>query len=167
MILVKKKSNRQVNFFCRDTYIKIKITFMKKFNFVFAIIFIILFTACKKNNTPEAVLNEMTDTTAVLKYSGTFSNGPYGSVSGEAKIFKTSTRYDLKLMNFTGSNGPDLRVYLSKEMNPVTFRDLGALKATGGNQIYEIKDTADFTQYKYVLIHCRQYNHLFGWALLK
>jgi hypothetical protein len=52
-------------------------------------------------------------------------------------------------------------------MNPVNFIDLGALKATGGNQLYEISATIDFTQYKYALIHCRQYNHLFGWALLQ
>ena len=128
---------------------------------------VVLLTACKKNNTPEAILNEMTDTTAVLKYSGVFASGPYGTVSGEAKIFKTGTKYELKLMSFSGSNGPDLRVYLSKEMNPVNFIDLGALKATGGNQVYEVTGTVDFTQYKYALIHCRQYNHLFGWALLQ
>jgi Electron transfer DM13 len=140
---------------------------MKKLNPIFLLICIILFAACKKNNTPQIVLNEMADSTAVLKYSGTFTNGPFGSVSGEAKIFKTGNRYDLKLMNFNGSNGPDLRVYLSKEMNPVNFIDLGALKATGGNQLYEISTMIDFTQYKYALIHCRQYNHLFGWALLQ
>jgi hypothetical protein len=140
---------------------------MKKLHSILLLIGIILFTACKKNNTPEQILNEMADSTAVLKYSGTFTNGPYGTVSGEAKIFKTANRYDLKLMNFNGSNGPDLRVYLSKEMNPVNFIDLGALKATGGNQLYEISATIDFTQYKYALIHCRQFNHLFGWALLQ
>ena len=140
---------------------------MKKNMIFFSVIFVTLFSACKKNNTPELVLNEMTDTTAVLKYSGVFASGPYGTVSGEAKIFKTGTRYDLKLTNFSGSNGPDLRVYVSKEMYPATFIDLGALKATGGNQVYEIPGMVDFTQYKYALIHCRQYNHLFGWALLQ
>lgn len=140
---------------------------MKKNLLFLPLIVVILFTACKKNNTPEVILNEMTDTTAVLKYSGLFASGPYGTVSGEAKIYKTGTKYALKLMNFSGSNGPDLRVYLSKEMNPVTFIDLGALKATGGNQVYEIAGAVDFTQYKYALIHCRQYNHLFGWALLQ
>ncbi len=141
--------------------------FMKKLNFTFVIIFIILFTGCKKNNTPEAVLNEMTDTAAVVKYTGIFMNGPFGTVSGEAKILKTAAGYDLKLMNFSSSNGPDLRVYLSKEADPVNFTDLGALKATGGNQIYAIPGMVDFMQYKYALIHCRQYNHLFGRALLQ
>ena len=133
----------------------------------FAFVLLVLFASCKKNNTPENILNEMTDTTAVLKYSGVLANGSNGAVSGEAKIFKTGSKYDLKLMNFTASNGPDLRVYLSKEMQPVNFIDLGALKATGGNQVYEIPDMVNFTAYKYALIHCRRYNHLFGWALLQ
>lgn len=123
--------------------------------------------SCKKNNTPGVILNEMEDSTAVLKFSGHFSNGPYGIVSGEASIYKTGTRYDLTLMNFNSSNGPDLRVYLSKEMGPVNFIDLGALKATGGRQVYEITVPVDFTRYKYALVHCRRYNHLFGWALLQ
>jgi nitrous oxide reductase accessory protein NosL len=140
---------------------------MKKINFALVIIVVSLFTACKKNNTPEVVLNEMTDTAAVLKYTGLFTNGPFGTVSGEAKIFKTAAGYDLKLMNFSSSNGPDLRVYLSKEADPVNFIDLGALKATGGNQVYAITGMVNFMQYKYVLIHCRQYNHLFGRSLLQ
>jgi Electron transfer DM13 len=134
---------------------------------LFAIIFAVVFTACKKNNTPSVILNEMADSTAIPQRVGTFNNGPYGNVSGEAKIILTGTRYDLKLMNFSSSNGPDLRVYLSKEMNPVNYIDLGPLKATGGNQIYQINGMPDFTQYKYALVHCRQFNHLFGWALLQ
>jgi hypothetical protein len=140
---------------------------MKKYIPLFALILLIGITACKKNNTASITLNEMADSTAMTKYAGFFNNGPYGNVSGEAKIILTGTRYELKLMNFSSSNGPDLRVYLSREMNPVNFIDLGALRGTGGNQIYSISGMPDFTQYKYALIHCRQYNHLFGWALLQ
>ncbi|MFT3908142.1 MAG: DM13 domain-containing protein [Ferruginibacter sp.] len=82
-------------------------------------------------------------------------------------IYKTGSRYDLKFTNFNSSNGPDLRVYLSKEMMPGAFIDLGALKSTAGSQVYEITSNVDFTEYKYALVHCRQYNHLFGWALLQ
>ncbi len=140
---------------------------MMKFISVSFLSVLLLLLACKKNNTPEIDLNEMIDSTAVIRYTGNFTNGPYGTVAGIAKIFQTGSTYALKLMNFNSSNGPDLRVYLSKEMQPQNFIDLGALKATGGNQVYEINSSADFTQYKYALIHCRQYNHLFGWALLQ
>ena len=126
-----------------------------------------LLAACRKNNTPDLVLNELPDSTAIPQAVGVFNNGPYGTVSGTAKVLLTGTRYELKLMNLSSSNGPDLRVYLSREMLPVNFIDLGALKATGGNQVYEIPGTPDLSQYKYALVHCRRYNHLFGWALLQ
>lgn len=140
---------------------------MKKQFSVFALMAIVAFSACKKNNTPSVVLNEMTDSSAMQIRTGIFNNGPYGAVTGEAKVFTTGSRYELKLMNFSSSNGPDLRVYLSKEMNPVNYIDLGPLKATGGNQVYEIPGMPDLAQYKYALVHCRQFNHLFGWALLQ
>jgi hypothetical protein len=140
---------------------------MKKILSSILIASVLLTISCVKKNTPDIVLDEMTDSTAVANYAGMFSNGPYGSVSGTAKIFSTAFGFELKLMDFRSSNGPDLRVYLSKEMQPVNYIDLGALKATGGNQVYEINGPVDFTQYRYALIHCRQYNHLFGWALLQ
>ena len=140
---------------------------MTKFISVGFLLVSLSLVACKKNNTPEIDLNEMVDSTVTIKYTSIFSNGTYGTVTGVAKIFQTGSSYDLKLMNFSSSNGPDLRVYLSKEMQPQNFIDLAALKATGGNQVYEINTLIDFTQYKYALIHCRQYNHLFGWAELQ
>jgi len=140
---------------------------MKKLVYLVICSIVMLTTACKKNNTPSRVINDMPDSTALPQAVGTFSNGPYGSVSGEAKILLTGTSYQLKLMSFSSSNGPDLRVYLSKEMNPVNYIDLGPLKATGGNQLYDINGPVNFTQYKYALVHCRQFNHLFGWALLQ
>jgi hypothetical protein len=72
----------------------------------------------------------------------------------------------LKLTNFSTTNGPDLKVYLSKEIHPLSFIKLGDLKSIGGNQVYDIIGSPDFMQYKYALIHCEQYNHLFGSAEL-
>ena len=34
-------------------------------------------------------------------------------------------------------------------------------------RLYNIPDAPDFSQYKYALIHCKQYNHLFGSAELR
>jgi len=128
---------------------------------------------CTKNNaTPDARLNEMlpgadTSSNITAKYMGNFGNGPFGSVTGAAKIYLVNGQYTLALENVAISNGPDLHVYLSKELQPVNFIDLGKLKATGGNQLYTIASMPDFTLYKYALIHCQQYNHLFGSAALK
>jgi hypothetical protein len=49
----------------------------------------------------------------------------------------------------------------------MNFIDLGRLQSTSGNQVYTIQGNPDFTQYKYALIHCQRYNHLFGSAELR
>lgn len=123
--------------------------------------------SCKKNNTPTIVLNEMTDTASVLKYSGDFTSGPYGTVAGKAEIYKKATAIEVKLAGFNSSNGPALHVFISKEAMPVNFIDLGALKSTTGNQVYTVSGMPDFMDYRYISIHCVAYNHLFGSALLQ
>ena len=131
------------------------------------IIFIglIAFFSCKKDlasTTP--VVDNIDTTTADIKYDGSFMNGPFGSVSGMVKIYTEDQQYSLALINVVISNGPDLHVYLSKEEQPGQFIDLGKLKSTTGNQVYSITGMPDFSEYKYVLIHCQKYNHLFGAA---
>jgi hypothetical protein len=123
--------------------------------------------ACKKETTSMAPLNEAPVATAIGVDSGSFSNGPYGSVSGKAKIYKNGDKYELALENFSSSNGPDLKVYLSKEKQPVNFVNLGSLKSTSGNQLYPIPTSVNVKDYSFALIHCQQYNHLFGFAQLK
>lgn len=128
---------------------------------------ITFFSSCIKQRTPDVALNEVVDTTAKQKYTGAFVNGPWGRVSGKAIISQAyNGQYSLILDSVTISNGPDLYVYLSKEVQPVNFISLGKLKATMGTQVYAINGMPDFAEYKYALIHCQQYNHLFGSALL-
>ena len=125
----------------------------------------LVLTACTKK-VSTVPINDMIDTTAILKYQGNFQKGPYGTVSGSVMVYQTNGKWQLKLSNFSTTNGPDLKVYLSKEVQPLNFIKLGDLKSTTGNQLYEINGNPDFRQYKYALIHCEQYNHLFGSAEL-
>ena len=128
---------------------------------------ITFFSSCIKQRTPDVALNDVVDTTAKQKYTGVFINGPWGRVSGKAIISQAyNGQLSLVLDSVTISNGPDLYVYLSKEIQPVNFISLGKLKATMGTQVYAINGMPDFAEYKYALIHCQQYNHLFGSALL-
>lgn len=135
--------------------------------FIYFVCLSFLLISCKKNNTPTVVLNEMIDTASVLKYSGNFVSGPYGTVTGKAEIYKRAAAIELKLAGFNSSNGPALHVFISKEPKPVNFIDLGALKSTTGNQVYSVSGMPDFMDYKYISIHCVAYNHLFGSALLQ
>jgi hypothetical protein len=137
---------------------------MKKF---FLLIFALVLTiSCNKEdgNDPKAGLSEISNT-AVLKYSGAFSPTSGITVNGNAKIFLDGSTYKLKLENFSVSSGPDLKVYLSKASTPSDFINLGAL-GTASNLSYDISGQVDFTQYKYVLIHCQGGNHLFAVSTL-
>jgi hypothetical protein len=130
-----------------------------------------LIFSCKKegNLASTAVLNEMVDTSSLtkLKYSGSFSSGPFGTVSGKAEVYQTSSGYQVKLADFNTNNGPALHVYISKEAMPVNFIDLGVLKSIAGNQLYPVAGMPDFGSFIFISIHCVAYNHLFGYAQLK
>ena len=124
--------------------------------------------SCVKENTPTSVVNNPVDTSmAISGFNGTFNNGPYGVVSGSAKIYSQNNQLILALENFNSSNGPDLHVYISKEEQPVNYIDLGRLQSVTGNQQYPLTGNINFSEYKYALIHCQRYDHLFGSAQLK
>ena len=85
------------------------------------------------------------------------------TVAGTVKVYQNNGLYQLKLENFSISSGPDLKVYLSKSNSPTEFVNLGNLVPTA---VYTIPAQINLSEYKYVLIHCQQYNHLFAIALL-
>lgn len=125
--------------------------------------------ACsKKDALTEVPATEIIDTTnGATKYSGEFSSAPGESVSGTALILLTNGAYSVALKNMNINSGPDLRVYLSKQIQPIDFIELGKLKSTRGDQVYQVANNVDFATYKYVLIFCQQFNKLFGSAELK
>ncbi len=127
----------------------------------------LIIVGCKREeNTPVEPLMERVDSLAVVNVKGKFMGIGGETVSGSAKIITNDGKHSLVLDDFKTNNGPDLHIYLSKESTPKDFIDLGLLKSVSGTQVYPITGMPDFTKYKYALIHCQQYNHLFGSALL-
>lgn len=134
------------------------------------VITILLLISCKKNDETSAVpgMDSIDSVGQTILLTGTFNNGPWGTVSGQARVLRSANgALTLALQNVNISSGPDLHVYLSKEVQPINFIDLGLLKSTSGNQLYSISGAPDFSQYKYALIHCQKFDHLFGSALLQ
>jgi len=129
-------------------------------------VFLLFIVSCTKSNTPETPIVQAPDVSAIVKYRGVFQPTSGISISGVAKVYQKNNAYQLALDSFSVSNGPDLKVYLSKEHPPANFINLGSLQSTSGMQIYNIPGQPDFAEYKYVLIHCQQYSHLFGIAAL-
>ncbi len=122
---------------------------------------------CTKHSAlPESPANRLDTATATVVVKGNFSNGPYGTVSGRVTIYSNGNNLAVGLENFSSSAGPDLKVYLSREKDPVRFVNLGSLRSLSGNQAYDCPPGTDTSEYKYVLIYCQQYKHLFGSATL-
>lgn len=139
---------------------------MKIFFVLAVLITAVSMSACTKKVSDIPIIDDM-DTTATVLYSGRFINGPYGVTMGIAQIEAVNNQWQLRLDSFNVSNGPDLKVYLSKEQQPISFISLGSLRSTNGSQVYAISGMPDIASYKYALIHCEKYNHLFGSAVLE
>jgi hypothetical protein len=122
------------------------------------------FFACKKAST-ETVNDVFDVNTATRLYSGTLQSNAH-PVSGTAGIYRAGTQLKLYLQNFSTDNGPDVRIYLAKDISANNFIDLGLIKSTNGNQLYDFSDPGDLVNYKYVLVWCKQFSVLFGHAPL-
>lgn len=124
---------------------------------------LLVFSSCEKEGEFTQTNNQTLNlNTAVLLKSGQFITTSGISGSGSVKIYSENNLRKLVLENYTIENGPDLKVYLSTTDAPNTFINLGNLNP---ETVYNIPAFVDLNVYKYVLIHCQQYNHLFAIAL--
>ncbi len=124
--------------------------------------------SCKDQDaTPTGPVNDTFDASMAMLVKGGSLVGVGHTVSGTASIYEKSGMKTVLLEPFSSQNGPDLRVYLSKDDNASSFISLGKLKSTNGKQSYEISGNPDVTDYKFVLVWCEEFKVLFGRAELK
>ena len=135
---------------------------MKTTYFLFSIL-ILLFSCEKEGEFSKNESNITVSPEATVLYNGDFQPTSGINVSGQVKILSENDQYKLELIDFSISDGPDLKVYLSKSGTPNDFVTLGNLT---NSSVYYIPSQIDLADYKYVLIHCQQYNHLFATAML-
>jgi hypothetical protein len=121
-----------------------------------------------------------TDATATTTPAATTLTGAFDhrvsvdTVAGNAILGKTSDgKVVLRFENLNSANGPDLHVYLSKQVSPATTQqvmdgvEVGTLRATQGTSNYELATTTDITQFKSVVIYCKSFAVVFGYANLR
>jgi hypothetical protein len=96
------------------------------------------------------------------------------TVAGNGILGKTSDgKVVLCFEKLNSANGPDLHVYLSKQVSPATTQqvmdgvEVGKLRATQGTSNYELATTTDSTQFKSVVIYCKSFAVVFGYANLR
>ena len=120
----------------------------------------------------QAMPPEMPAEPEVLLTGSFIDIDPVHGADGSATIYALPEgNRVLRFEDFRSKNGPDLHVYLSKEVPASTFAglgdsevDLGALKGNVGNQNYDIPADVDLSQYKSVVIYCVPFHVVFSSA---
>jgi hypothetical protein len=127
----------------------------------------LLFSCKKEENTPQDNVNDPTLPNGTVLVQGSFTGNSNYQVSGSVKYLQSNGMYTVRLENFSSSNGPDLKVYLAKDLKAQDFINLGELRSVSGNQNYSVTGMPNISQYQYVLIWCEKFGALFGSAQLK
>jgi len=118
---------------------------------------------------PTSVSEEMdmmpdTQSIVILK-SGNFEGLAGHYAEGLAKIIEVEGTTFLRFEDFEVTNGPDLRVYITKDGDVKNGIHLEKLKGSKGNQNYELTDI-DVEQYNSIVIYCQPFGVYFGQAQL-
>jgi hypothetical protein len=138
---------------------------LKIFNLAFIVWMIC--SCSKEDNSITAPVDDPIAPGGKVLVQGALNGNSNYKVSGIVKVIDDNGTKSVRLENFSSSNGPDLKVYLSKDASASSFINLGDLKSTSGNQNYAIPGMPVLPEYPYVLIWCQQFGVLFGAAELK
>lgn len=104
-----------------------------------------------------------------------FSMLPGGYTINGSALLERQIDNSLKLSfssNFSTAAGPDLHVYLTT-MNDAptmlgnTHHEIAPLISNSGAQSYTLSNVIGLNQFNYVVIHCKQHNHVWGGGLLE
>jgi hypothetical protein len=89
---------------------------------------------------------------------------PAHPASGTVRIIQADGKTYVRYEDYETINGPDIFVYLAKDLDANEFVNLGRVKATVGSANYEVPAGVDITQYRYVLTWCKAFGVLFNYA---
>lgn len=146
---------------------------------IIALIAAVCLAGCQKadiletNSTTNPMVNNMTTTTGTfnptgqtLVLQGNFESAVHAT-SGVVKIYEDKDKKrTLVFENFKTDAGPDLRIYLAEDRSVTNFIQITD-KVQNGNLSLTIPTNADLKKQNHVLIWCRQFSVLFGFATLK
>lgn len=89
---------------------------------------------------------------------------PLHPAEGYVRIIEAEGKTYVRYEEYKTINGPDLFVYLAKDLDAKEFVNLGELKATEGNINYEVPEDVNIEEYPYVLTWCKAFGVLFNSA---
>jgi len=83
---------------------------------------------------------------------------------GTVSFYNNGDNYILRYENLFTDNCPDMRVYLSKDLNAQDYIDIGPSISTAGNINYLIPENVNVANYQYALYWCTPFRALFNYA---
>jgi hypothetical protein len=118
-----------------------------------------------EDNTPKMPVNDTFDpANATLIKKGTLMGAGGHTATGVASLYLYNGKHVVYLDPFESQNGPDLKVYLSKDENASEYLRLGNLKSVMGAQSYEVPVTINEKDYPFVHIWCEKFSVVFAIA---
>lgn len=138
-------------------------------NLLFVVLSLVGLSCAVENTTPAAppsTANTFDSTKAQLLKRGMFV-GLDGPTSGKASLYDQSGTKYVVLYPFQSHSGPDLYVYLAKDINAADYIRISKLQATSGFQVYKVPVSFTVSDYNYVHIWCQMYSVDFARAEFK
>jgi hypothetical protein len=111
-------------------------------------------------NQRENISEEQNDTPKRFSVQGTTGH----PASGNVQLLSTTNGTVIRYEDFETINGPNLHVYLSKDLDAKDFVDLGPIKGTKGNINYTVPEGVSLSEYPYVMYWCVPFGVLFNYA---
>ena len=136
---------------------------------LFTSFFILSLIACQPEDmTPTSPVGNNPDLSgATLLKQGMFVGIGGHTASGTVKVYKLGSKLYIVLDPYESQNGPDLKVYLSKNETASEYINLGKLMSIMGKQTYEVPGMPEISQYPYVHIWCEAFSVEFARAILQ
>lgn len=126
------------------------------------------FVACEKDDSPPSIqaIESFDPAKAILLKRGTIT-GINHTASGTASLYEQNGNRIVYLNPFSSQDGPDLKVYFSKDAGASEYVRLGQLKSTMGAQAYTVPSQINVDDYHYVHIWCERFSVEFARAEIK
>lgn len=116
--------------------------------------------------TPPSTTSTFDSTKAQLLKKGLFV-GLDGPTSGKVGLYDQSGAKYIVLYPFQSHSGPDLYVYLAKDVDAADYIKISKLQAVSGFQVYKVPVSFTVSDYNYVHIWCQMYSVDFARAEIK
>jgi hypothetical protein len=131
--------------------------------------FSVLIMSCQvEENTPVIPDNNSFDPSkAVLIKQGELMGAGGHTASGVASLYSDNGKYVVYLDPYNSQNGPDLKVYLSKDEAATEYIRLGNLKSIMGSQSYTVPVDINQAEYTHIHVWCEKFSVVFAVAEIK